>query len=215
MIAQLRERLPDGWRATLGAVDGSTVAGLAQQLARIPEGATHLVISAGGNDALGYASILAAPSRSMTESLAQLADIGDAFQAHYRAAVENVLGRRAADSCLHHLRPTLSTIPVQRRLGATALTIINDAIIREAVRFGLPGRIDLRLVCSALPFLAGFAAEPEATGRHERDADDFAEHRPIFMPADRGADGVLGDQNMRQLIGRQPGKPRRRLAQRQ
>src|SRR3954452_25077459 len=69
-------------------------AGVAQQLARIPEDATHLVISAGGNDALGYAPILAAPSRSMAESLTQLADIGEAFQAHYRAAIENVLQRR-------------------------------------------------------------------------------------------------------------------------
>jgi hypothetical protein len=35
---------------------------------------------------------------------------------------------------------------VQRRLGATALTIINDVIIREAVRLGLP-LLDLRIIC--------------------------------------------------------------------
>jgi lysophospholipase L1-like esterase len=161
VIAQLRERLPDGWRATLGAVDGSTVAGLAQQLARIPEGATHLVISAGGNDALGYASILAAPSRSMTESLAQLADIGDAFQAHYRAAVENVLRRRLPTAVCTIYDPRYAD-PVQRRLGATALTIINDAIIREAVRFGLP-IIDLRLVCSEDAYFAN-PIEPSERG---------------------------------------------------
>jgi hypothetical protein len=48
VIAQLREQLPTAWRATLAAVDGTTVAGLAQQLARIPDDATHLVISARG-----------------------------------------------------------------------------------------------------------------------------------------------------------------------
>jgi hypothetical protein len=35
---------------------------------------------------------------------------------------------------------------VQRRVGATALCLINDAIIREAPRAGVP-IIDLRLVC--------------------------------------------------------------------
>jgi hypothetical protein len=151
VIAQLRERLPEGWQATLGAVDGSTVAGLAQQLARLPADATHLVLSAGGNDALGYSSVLTAPSRSMAESLAQLADIGEAFQAHYRAAIENVLQRRL---------PTAD--PMQRRLGTTALTIINDAIIREAVRFGLPV-VDLRLVCNEDADFAN-PIEPSARG---------------------------------------------------
>jgi hypothetical protein len=67
----------------------------------------------------------------MTESLAQLADIGDAFQAHYRAAVENVLRRRLPTAVCTIYDPRYDD-PVQRRLGATALTIINDAIIREA-----------------------------------------------------------------------------------
>src|SRR5205085_726455 len=88
-----RERLPAGWRASLCAVDGSVVASLSQQLVRIPADATHLVISAGGNDALGYSSILEAPSRSMAQSLAQLADIRDAFQTQYRAAIAGILER--------------------------------------------------------------------------------------------------------------------------
>src|SRR5947209_18751306 len=90
VIAQLRERLPNGWRASLLAVDGSVVADLDKQVARIPTDATHLIISAGGNDALGYSSVLGAPSRSMAESLMQLADIRDEFQAHYRAAITDV-----------------------------------------------------------------------------------------------------------------------------
>jgi GDSL-like Lipase/Acylhydrolase family len=146
LIAQLREQLSAGWRATPAALDGSTVAGLAQQLARIPNDATHLVISAGGNDALGYASILAAPSGSMAESLAQLADIRDGFQAHYRAAIENVLKRRLPTAVCTIYDPRYAD-PAQRRIGTTALVIINDAIIREAVRLGLP-IIDLRLVCN-------------------------------------------------------------------
>src|SRR4051794_18888008 len=71
VVTQLRQRLPPGWRASLLAVDGSVITSIAQQLARLPTDASHLVISVGGNDALGYATVLASPSRSVADSLAQ------------------------------------------------------------------------------------------------------------------------------------------------
>ena len=161
VIAQLRQQLPPNWRATLCAVDGSTVAGLAQQLARVPADASHLIVSAGGNDALGYASILAAPSRSMAESLTQLADIREAFQDNYRAATAKVMERRLPTAVCTIYDPRY-TDPVQRRLGTTALTIINDAILRAAARLGLPV-IDLRLVCDQDADFAN-PIEPSARG---------------------------------------------------
>jgi lysophospholipase L1-like esterase len=145
VVRQVRERLPPGWDASLRAVDGSTVAGLDQQLTRIPSDATHLVISAGGNDALGYSSVLGAPSRSMAESISQLAEIGDEFQARYAAAVTAVSQRGLPAAVCTIYDPRYSD-PVQRRLGTTALTVINDVIIREAVRRGMP-ILDLRLIC--------------------------------------------------------------------
>jgi lysophospholipase L1-like esterase len=144
VVRQLRERLPNGWRASLLAVDGSVVADLAKQLARIPKDATHLVISAGGNDALGYSSILAAPSKSMAESLMQLAEIHDEFQVRYAAAINGILQSRLPTAICTIYDPRYPD-PVQRRLGATALTIINDVIVREAVRLGLP-LLDLRMI---------------------------------------------------------------------
>ena len=42
VIAQLRERLPDGWAAELLAVDGSVMAGVVEQAKRLPAHATHL-----------------------------------------------------------------------------------------------------------------------------------------------------------------------------
>jgi hypothetical protein len=145
VVAQLRDRLPSGWRASLRAVDGSVVAGLAKQIARIPTDATHLIISAGGNDALGYSSILGAPSRSMADSLMQLADISDEFQMRYRAAITEVVQTGLPTAVCTVYDPRYSD-PVQRRLGSTALTIINDVIMREAFRLGLP-LLDLRLIC--------------------------------------------------------------------
>jgi hypothetical protein len=146
VVTQLRERLPQGWRASLNAVDGSVVASLPQQLARMPADATHLVISAGGNDALGYSSILTAPSRSMAESIGKLADIHDAFQERYRASMAAVLNGGLPTALCSIYDPRYAD-PVQRRLATTALAIINDVILREAARLGLPV-LDLRAICS-------------------------------------------------------------------
>src|SRR6476661_6879619 len=52
VIEQVRRGLPQGWKATLVAVDGHTVEDIASQLPRVPADATHLVVSVGGNDAL-------------------------------------------------------------------------------------------------------------------------------------------------------------------
>ena len=54
-------RLPRGWRATLLAVDGAVAADVPSQLARLPADATHLVVSAGGNDALGAGGCSTSP----------------------------------------------------------------------------------------------------------------------------------------------------------
>ena len=52
VISQVRELLPEGWRASLLAVDGATSEEVLAQLQRIPPDASHLVLSAAGNDAL-------------------------------------------------------------------------------------------------------------------------------------------------------------------
>src|SRR3954469_4304107 len=52
VLAQLRQRLPAEWRATLAAVDGGVIRDIPRQLERLPDDVTHRVISVGGNDAL-------------------------------------------------------------------------------------------------------------------------------------------------------------------
>ncbi|WP_292713827.1 hypothetical protein [Mesorhizobium sp.] len=75
VLAHLVRQLPIGWSADLLAVDGSVMAGVRQQLDRLPADATHLVVSMGGNDALGVSSVLDAPSRSVADALLKLAEI--------------------------------------------------------------------------------------------------------------------------------------------
>src|SRR6185312_13415863 len=52
VVEQLAAALPSGWTATLNARDGSTTSDIEDQIERLPGGATHLVVSLGGNNAL-------------------------------------------------------------------------------------------------------------------------------------------------------------------
>jgi pentose-5-phosphate-3-epimerase len=58
VITHLNSILPQDWKATLLAVDGSISTDVIGQIRKIPESATHLVVSAGGNDGLSRADSL-------------------------------------------------------------------------------------------------------------------------------------------------------------
>jgi hypothetical protein len=142
VIAQLKTALPAGWQATLLAVDGHVAAGVHGQLARLPADATHLAISAGGNDALACASILGQPASSVAEVVRELADIQDDFRREYREMLAAVLMKNL---------PTVvctiyDAIPELPREALASLSFFNDVITREAARAGVPV-LDLRVLC--------------------------------------------------------------------
>ena len=147
VIDQVRERLPDGWQASLSAFDGASAGDVPGQLAELPSGATHLVLSAGGNDALRRLEILGMPAESSAATLLLLHDIAREFEAVYR---------RAIDSCLERALPLVvctiynGNFPEQgyQQCATTALTAFNDVIIRVAIEKRLRV-IDLRLICSS------------------------------------------------------------------
>src|SRR6478672_11592993 len=84
VVAQLRGLLPPGWRATLRAVDGAITASLAPQLRNLPEDATHLVVSIGGNDALQNIDLLTLSVTSTGQARRAWASRLAAFEAAYR-----------------------------------------------------------------------------------------------------------------------------------
>lgn len=146
VVTQLREELPSGWSASLLAVDGASIAGVARQLDRLPGDATHLVVSAGGNDALGHSDLLERRATSSPQVLGWLADAAEEFEQQYRTMVGLLLSRR--------LPLTLCTIyngnlgaPVQR-LASAALAVFDDVILRVAAEHEVQV-IELRLVCIA------------------------------------------------------------------
>jgi hypothetical protein len=145
VITQLRPALPAGWRCTLCAVDGAVVADVERQLARVPEDATHLVVSAGGNDALGHIDILSRRARSAAEVLGLLADAVAPFEARYRRMLTTVLGCGLPVTVCTVYNGNLPDALTQR-LASTALAVFNDAILRIAVETRTAA-IELRLVC--------------------------------------------------------------------
>jgi hypothetical protein len=172
VIEHLRKSLPAGWRATLLARDGAGTAEMARQYDRLPEDATHLVVSVGGNDALDHSGLLLhEPARSFAEVLSHLGGIREQFQRDYRGVLESVLGlgRWTAVCTIYDAIPGLGHVE------ATGLCLFNDVILREAFRVGVPV-LDLRLVCTdAADYSRSSPIEPSVIGG--------GQDRPGHLPA--------------------------------
>ena len=145
VIQQVQEQLPAGWRATLGAIDGSTTADIADQLSALPKDASHLLLSVGGNDALLRADLLDSPVTSTGQALQMLHAAVTEFSSAYA---------RVIDACLATRLPlVVCTVyngdfpePQAQQRATTAIAVFNDAIIATAVRKALRV-IELRTVC--------------------------------------------------------------------
>jgi lysophospholipase L1-like esterase len=152
---QLKERLPHDWQVTLLALDGATAVDVVDQVRQLPDNATHLVVSAGGNDALEQSGVVRMKG-GITELglLSYLADVRAQFQQTYRNMLRSVLSRRLPTTVC----TIYDSIPGMTREEQAGLCLFNDVILREAFRAGLPV-IDLRLICT--------------------DRDDYAQSSPI------------------------------------
>jgi lysophospholipase L1-like esterase len=162
VATQVRDRLPPDWKTSLLAVDGSTTAQVASQIARLPADATHLVLSVGGNDALSELDILETRVTSVRESMMVFADVAAAFEARYRAAIARCLapGLAVAACTIYH---GWFEDRAFQRVASTALAVFNDAIIRiAAVQHGV-SVIDLRTVCNSAADYAN-PIEPSSIG---------------------------------------------------
>jgi hypothetical protein len=187
VIDQVRALLAPGDRATLAAVDGSHVEDALRQLDRLPADATHLAVSAGGNDLLGQAGVLGESVRSVGEALHRL----DSIRVNYEIALQAL-----ADRAAHTGLPTVLCAVYEprspddraRRATRAALGLFSDSLLRVARRARLPV-LDLRAVLDRdadfanpiEPSSAGGAKLATALWRvvHEH---DFARPRAALYP---------------------------------
>jgi lysophospholipase L1-like esterase len=146
LVAQLGARLPPGWGATLLARGGAVAADVPGQLGQLPPDATHLVISAGGNDASRREGVLGEPARSVADGLATIAALRDGFARDYRAMLDAALGRGLPVAVCTIYDPRFPE-PGRRQVAVVALAAFNDVITREAFAHGI-SLLDLRLICN-------------------------------------------------------------------
>lgn len=160
VVEQLKRILPSDWRVTLLAVDGHVTKDVAHQLAGLPDDATHLIVSAGGNDALCEQGILTQPARTVGEALALVGAARVRFRRAYRSMLDAVATTRL---------PTVvctiyECVPGIGAAAQTALSVFNEVILSEACAAGIPV-IDLRILCAdASDYSTISPIEPSETG---------------------------------------------------
>jgi hypothetical protein len=139
---QLRAMVGDTFSVSMIAIDGDYVSDVWRQARLLPEGATHILVSAGGNDALRHAHKLGNDYLTSADLFKEWADIQAEFRRDYRQMLEAVLALR-----LHTAVCTVyDAVPLIGAVEITALSLFNDVITTEAIGRGIPV-IDLRRVC--------------------------------------------------------------------
>jgi hypothetical protein len=145
VVSHLRNILPRDWKATLCAVDGSTISGIKAQVNKVPKDASCLFVSVGGNDALMNINLLSDTTLHGSLLLTKLARIAEGFRADYMKAIEHVCRLK---------KPTvLCTIyngNMAKDIAApvkAAVAVFNDKIYSLANEKNL-AVIDLRRICN-------------------------------------------------------------------
>lgn len=139
----LRNVLPADWVVSLLAADGSCTRDVLRQLPLAPETATHLLLSAGGNDALESSGLLSMPVSNAAHALALVEERLERFRADYT----ELLAALFSTNIPFAVCSIYDSIPLLGRAERNALRGFNDIILRTALAHALPV-IDLRLVCS-------------------------------------------------------------------
>ena len=145
VVGQLRTVWP-AVRATLLAVDGATCDEVGEQLARLPDDATHLILSAGGNDAIMSSDVLLYPASTVGEGVYLLAEAASAFEKRHARLLDAVQAKGLPLVVGTIYNPRFPDA-LQQTVSVAALCLFNDAIIRSAAKRGLPV-LDLRAICT-------------------------------------------------------------------
>ncbi len=171
---QLRARLPEDWRVSLLALDGAITEEVVTQLDDLPNDASFLVVSMGGNDALQHVDLFGKEIDTVGGGILEMHDIQNEFSAKYELTLSALLERQIPMFVCSIYDQIPFPDELMRQLAQTSLSIFNDAIFRSAALGGV-SILDLRAVCT--------------------DESHFAESSPIEP-------SVLGGEKIAQAIAR-------------
>ena len=186
IVEQLRSRLPRDWRTTLLARDGAVAIGVLSQLKQLPSDTSHLVFSAGGNDALECIPILHSPASTPSAMLDELAESQDSFRNNYQQMVRAICktGLSAIGCTIYDAVPGLQ--PTERM----ALSLFNDIIIRTLLAAHV-SVLDLRAVCNEpKDYSSASPIEPSEIGgskiaralQYVLSGHDFSRNETVLYP---------------------------------
>jgi hypothetical protein len=158
--ARLIAELGDQWKVTLLAVDGSLTQQVHEQLAGVPQDVDWLVLSTGGNDALGHQELLVAEAASYAEVLTVFGEAIDRFATDYEVLLK-ALVREGTHTAVCTIYNGYLPAPYGD-VAPVAVSLFNDAIYRLANRYRLPV-LELRSICNEPgDYVNGI--EPSASG---------------------------------------------------
>lgn len=161
-VAELvRQEIPATAQVTLLATDGHTTRDISAQLKKLPSDATHLVMSIGGNDALGHSGILNRTAAQSSEVFLALAEIRQSFERDYSRMLDQVAALNKPLVLCTIYDPRFED-QEQQKMCVAALGVFNDVITRAAATRGLP-LVDLRVIFSQPTDYAN-PIEPAAEG---------------------------------------------------
>jgi hypothetical protein len=160
------------------------------QLARLPPDTTHIVVSAGGNNAGRQEGVLSEAARSVADGLGRIASIREGFAREYKAMLDTV-NRRGLSLAVCTIYDPRFLDPVRRQVTVVALAVFNDVIMREAFSRGL-AVIDLRLICNqdadfaspTGPSVQGGGKIAAAAAQWAIGADAARRHSEVFASGD-------------------------------
>ncbi len=174
VITQLRTSIPKDWSATKIAVDGDCIRHVYSRVTDFPDYITDLVLSIGGNDALGYSSALN-NAKSPNDIPSLVAKPAAEFRANYKA----LLSHLSTLNCTLHVCTIYTAVPFEdplwRQYVPLALGLFNTIIKEEAKALGV-GVIEIDKVCvDDADYSKASPIEPSAIGG-QKIVDEIIQH---------------------------------------
>ena len=163
VLNQLRQSLPEGWTASKVAVDGDVIADVRRQVKNLPRDVTDLIVSVGGNNALGHAWLLA-EVRTAQDLLPLMQAPLAGFRAEYAAMLDHLLPFSARLQVCTIYTAIPFAEPLWRTFAPIAIDQFNQIILAEGAARGVPVlRLDLACL-EAGDYSALSPIEPSAQG---------------------------------------------------
>ena len=173
---QVREQLPDS-KVTLLAIDGNVTKDVKDQLNNLPDDATHIFISIGGNDGIDRMDVFDQGVKTIGDAMSPLYKMRQKFENIYNNMLMHVLSYGVPTALCSIYYPRYEELGLGRmreyfggktnrvpihKMAMVGLSIYNDIITKEAFQAGLP-LIDLRVLCNNDKDFAN-PIEPSAIG---------------------------------------------------